>query len=136
MEHFVSQFGGWLGIAAAVLFGVFSFFGLFNKTAKTLKKEETETAKDVIDLLSKKVDVLEKKVEELETSVNKLTTENQTLRDVLQGRDEVTQQFYKDAYIAMGLVKHNDDISTKNGEHIAGIEKALAGIEGLLKGKQ
>lgn len=125
MEQFITQFGGFIGIATAVIVGLIAFFGIWNRRSKELKKEETETADSVINLLSKKVDVLEEKVEELESKVDTLTKENKTLRDVLQGRDEATQQFYKDAYSAMEIIKHNDSISEENSRTLAKIATLL-----------
>lgn len=133
MENFIQSFGGWMGIIAAVLFGAFSFFGMFNKNSKQLRKEETDTAKDVISLLSSKVSVLEERVQELEISVDKLTTENHTLRDVLQGRDGETQKFYKDAYAVMEIIKHNDKISEENSKTLSKVSALLEAIVKLQK---
>lgn len=125
MKDLISQFGGVAGIVSVVIVGGFGLFSLFNKNSKALRKEETDTAKDVIDLLTSKVTVLEGKVEELETKVDTLTTENKTLRDVLQGRDGETKQFYKDAYSAIEVIKHNDKVSEENSKTLAKIATLL-----------
>lgn len=125
MENFVSQFGGWLGIISIVVVGVLAVAGFFNKENKKLKEEEKTTAKDIIDLLSKKVTILETKVGELETKVDTLTAENRTLRDVLQGRDSITQQFYKDTYVAIKIIEHNDKVSEENSKTLSRIAVLL-----------
>lgn len=125
METFVSTFGGWIGIIAAIVMVIPYIIGIFNKSAKEMKREESETAKEVVDLLSTKITVLESKVDELELKVDKLTVENTTLRDVLQGRDGETKQFYADARAAIKLIEHNDKISEENSRTLAGIGKLL-----------
>ncbi len=125
MESFVSQFGGWIGLIAAAVVSITYIISLFSKSSRELKKEESDTAKDVIDLLSTKVTVLEGKVNELELKVDELTTENRTLRDVLQGRDGETKQFYKDAYSAMEIIKHNDKVSEENSKTLSKIATLL-----------
>ncbi len=133
MDYFVENFGGWIGIIAAVVFGIFSLVGIINRSSRQLKKEETDTAKDVIELLSKKVDVLEAKVEELEGKVDSLTTENRSLRDVLQGRDGQTQKFYVDAYAAIEVIKHNDKVSEENSKTLTKIATLLEAVVKMQK---
>ena len=125
MKDLISQFGGVVGLISGIVGIVFFIFVTFNKNYKKLKKEETDTAKDVIDLLTSKVTVLEGKVKELETKVDILTTENKTLRDVLQGRDGETKQFYQDAYAAMKVIEHNDKVSEENSRTLAKIATLL-----------
>ena len=144
MQNFVTQFGGIIGIITTVVVGGFAIYGAFNKNSKILKKEESDTAKDVIGLLKDQVDALEKKVDdqgteikELTDKVQKLTDENKTLRDVLQGRDGETKQFYKDAYEAMKVIgnisqraEHNDEVSEENSRTLS---KIVALLEAVLK---
>ncbi len=125
MEHFISQFGGWIGIISILIVGGFAFFGKFSK-------EKNETANELITLLSKKSDVQDKdirelkgKIIEMEGKIDTLTRENKTLKDVLQGRDEKTEQFYKDAYTAMAIIKHNDETSEENSKILAKITTLL-----------
>lgn len=139
MEHFITQFGGWIGIAAAVIFGLFALIGLFNKNSKALKKEETDTATNVIDLLKEQVDALEGKVDqqhadiiELTKKVESLSSENETLTKVLQGRDGQTQAFYKDAYAGMEMVKA---ILKSTQENNTQITKLVTLMDGYIRAK-
>lgn len=140
MEYFVSQFGGWIGIAAAVIFGGFALIGLFNKNAKKLKKEETDTADSVINLLKEQVDALEKKVgqqsdeiEHLTEKVDNLTSQNKTLTEVLQGRDGSTQKFQQDAYAAMKVI---EAIAQSSKENNQALTKLIAIVETTMKAKE
>jgi Zn-dependent metalloprotease len=137
MQYFISNFGGWIGVIAAVVFGVFSLIGILNRNTKEMKEQQNDAARDLIDLLTKKVNVLEGKVDQQEKDIITLTktveglrSENKTLTEVLQGRDSITQQFYKDSYNAMEVAKHNDSVSEENSRNIA---KLVSLLEAALK---
>lgn len=125
MTAFFTQFGGYAGVAASIVTVVFVLIGYSHKESRALKKEEADTAKNVIDLLTNKVTVLEDKVNEMEIKIDELTAENRTLRDVLQGRDVETKQYYKDAYAMMEVIKHNDKISEENSKILARLSSLL-----------
>ena len=126
MDNFVSTFGGWIGIITAVIVGIFAIIGIVNKNSRDLEKVQSDTANDVIKLLKEQVDALSTKVniqdtdiKTLKQSIDNLKTENRILSDVLQGRDVQTQQFYKDIYASMEIVKHNDKTSEDNSKLLA-----------------
>lgn len=157
MLAFIQQFGGLFGLSIGVILGIIALIGYFDKTRRernqAIKKDETETEDRVMTLLKEQVDALEKKVdtkegriEELENKVDELTKkvdrqnqdirslteENHSLTKILQGRDDTTQQFYKDAYAAMAriasmetTVQHNDKVSESNAKTLAKIDTLL-----------
>lgn len=139
MTTLITQFGGFVGFATFVIWGVFALIGLFSKTKKGLKKEETETEDRVMNLLRGEVSELTRKVNKqdvdiknLTDKVNTLTSENKLLTDLLQGRDGETKQFYKDAYAMMEVIKHNDKVSEENNKSLTRI---VALIESYVKPK-
>lgn len=139
MESFITQFGGYIGVSTAVIVGVFALIGLINKNSRALKKEETETATSVIDLLKEQVDALETKVDQQDMDIRELTkkveslkTENHTLTEVLQGRDGTTQQFYKDAYAAMKVI---EAIAQSSKDSNQALTKLIASLDGFMKAK-
>lgn len=97
MEHFVNQFGGWAGIAAFIIVGIFAIIGMVDKSTRARRKEVAELLKEQVDALEGKVELLSKQVEELKK-------ENETLIRVLQGRDEQTQLFYKKGFESMKTI--------------------------------
>jgi predicted RNase H-like nuclease (RuvC/YqgF family) len=120
---FIAQIGNWAGIVAMVVVGIFVVIGIVDKKKKELKKEETDTASNVIDLLKEQVDALEGKVDKQENQILALTgevtqlrAENKTLTEVLQGRDDKTQQFYKDCYAAIEMMKITNAASVENNK--------------------
>lgn len=91
-----------LGIAS----GVYMLDGYRSKK----KKEEDDAGDRLVNILQKTVTELEERIDqydlnftELNQKVNKLVTENKTLRDIIQGKDEETQRFYKQAFEGMKL---------------------------------
>lgn len=139
MQNFITNFGGYIGVASAVIFGAFGLFGIFNKNARAMKKEGIDTAKDVIDLLNAKVAALEAKMDEYQETVDELTkkvdslqAENHTLTQVLQGRDGQTQQFYKDMYASMEVMKN---IAISSADNSKTLTKLMATLDGFMKAK-
>lgn len=125
MTDFISQFSTQLIVLGAVIAGGIALYGVFDKKARERRKDENKTEDRVIDLLQKEVGILSKRVEQQDKDIKELTkkvtaleTENDTLVRVLQGRDDMTQKFYKDAYIAMENIKKTYDVAIGNNTHM------------------
>ena len=105
---------------------------MFDKRKRGIKKEENETEDRVMSLLREEVKELTKKVNKqdddiriLTEKVDMLQSENKTLKDVLQGRDDSTQQFQKDAYSAIEIIKRSEKTSDENAKLLAKIVSLL-----------
>lgn len=73
--------------------------GILQDTVTTLEKKVDDQKKEHDEILTD----FTKQMEQLTKKVDHLEKENETLRDVLQGRDEQTQKFYKKAFESMEL---------------------------------
>lgn len=125
MTDFISQFSTQLLVLGAVIAGGIALYGVFDKKSRERRKDENKTEDRVIDLLQKEVEILSVKVEQQDRDIKELTkkvsaleTENETLVKVLQGRDDMTQKFYKDAYIAMENIKKTYDVAIGNNNNM------------------
>lgn len=119
----------WIGAIVIVVplsvIGVFAVVGIFDKQKRERKKEQDDADDRLIKLLQQTVTELETKVNKYDADIQNLTkavtelkTKNQTLLDILQGRDENTQDFYKNANEAIGVAKETNGIVKKTNENI------------------
>lgn len=119
-----SDLMGWVAIIGLGIFGAVAIYGLFDRESRERKKKINGDLNGSEDRL---IDVLKKTVEELERKVNNQTTElknltvkveglereNETLVKVLQGRDDQTKEFYKQAFESMKVVHTiHDSVTT------------------------
>lgn len=120
MENFLSTVTG-IVISIGTVFAIVVVGGLYLLGIIKGKKDNEDDRlitilKETVDALEKKVDdqkreydtivtSLSTKIDTLTTKVQKLEEENETLVKVLQGRDEQTQLFYKEAFKAFELVE-------------------------------
>lgn len=125
MPEFASQFGSWLVIGAAVVLGGVALYGLFDKRRGEVKKEETAVEDRLIALmkqereeLNKRLDEQDDTITELEAKVDKMTHENELLVKVLQGKDEASLKFQKDAYEAMGKLNLVFELGKSTSENL------------------
>ncbi len=100
-----------LGIAA----GLYMLDGYRSKK----KKEENDGEDRLINILQKTVDNLQTTVtqqtvdiEDLTKEVSDLKKDNQLMREILQGRDGETKEFYKQGFEAMKLTREVHDSMT------------------------
>jgi hypothetical protein len=103
---------GWVGAVSILIIGIFSLIGIFDKTRRERQKTVTEETKELITILKEKIIALEDRVKNAETSATaaqlnstKTEAENRTLRDIIQGRDNNTVEFQKQAMVAMRQVE-------------------------------
>ena len=130
MESFLPEtLSGWVGVIVIAIplsvGGMFALFGLFDKSRSERKKANDVADDRLINLLQQTVTELEGKVNKQDIDIKALTvvveslkTKNQTLVEVLQGRDGQTQEFYKQAYDIFGVAKETNGLVKKTNENI------------------
>lgn len=130
MEHFLTTAPGIIisvgSILAVVAVGVLYFLGL-------LKGKKDNADDRLIDILKTTVEELEKKVDKQRTDIDELTTEVEELRrdnkryiEILQGRDEATKEFYKQALESMQVSKATHEIVISLAESMKSMAETLA----------
>lgn len=125
MSNLLTQFGSWLAVGTVIVLGLVALFGIFDKRRGEIKKDENDTEDRLIklfkeerDQLNKRVDDQNKLIGDLEKKVDKMTHENELLIAVLQGKDEASKQFQKDAYESMAKLNVLLDLGKVNNENI------------------
>lgn len=120
-----NSFIGWAGVLTFFVVGAVAFYGLWDKTSRDRRKDGNASEDRLIDLLKKTVDELERKmnkqtidIEELSKKITHLEKENETLVKVLQGRDEQTQTFYKQAVESMKVAAETHDVVSTLAKNI------------------
>ncbi len=95
-------------VAVAISVVVMAVYTFFNKK----KKDDVDAEDRLIDILKKTVDELSTKVDgqgkeivELREAITDLESENEKLVEILQGRDEKTQEFYRQAFEAFKVMQ-------------------------------
>lgn len=119
MQQFLNSPAGILTaigvLIAAVVTGAVAIVGLWDKKARERKKKvdtDLDHSEDrLVDILKKTVAELEKKVNQqtidiasLTKKIDNLEHENETVIKVLQGRDEQTQEYFKQGFQAMKVI--------------------------------
>lgn len=138
MEHFLTTLPGiivaWTAIATGIITGALYVIGLV--------KGKKDTADDrLIDILQKTVTELEKKVDKQTTDiegltkqVDQLTSDKNTYLQILQGKDEASKEFYKQAVVSMTVVQQTHDAVTTMAESIKNTNESIKGMnENMLK---
>ena len=115
MEHFFTTTLGIVTSLGAILIvavtGFLYIVGIYSKQKGERKREEDAGDDRLIKLLQTTVTELEKKVTKqdadlqlLSAEVGKLRSENETLIQILQGRDKQTQLFYEKGFESMKVL--------------------------------
>lgn len=119
MESLIGQLPYASGVIAIVIIILGIAAGLYMLDGWRQKKRETEDKGEdrLITILQTTVTELEKKVnkqtndiEKLTKKVDELERENTMLIRVLQGRDEQTQEFYKQAATSMRIANETHEL--------------------------
>jgi len=115
----LQQTGTIIIIVTLVVGGAVAVYGLWDKNVRDRRKDGDQSEDRLIDLLKKTVDELEKKVNQQAADIKVITTkmqhlekENQTLVKVLQGRDDATQQFYRQMLESIKVTQSTHDTVT------------------------
>ena len=129
-----------IAMAGLSIAGGFAIFGLFDQRAKKKKKMEDDADDRLINLLQQTVGELEKKVTLMEAdqrimtdAIKDLKSKNQTLLEVLQGRDNNTKEFNQRMLEAAAIAEKANTQAEKNGQNIKKLvdllERHLSAIE-------
>lgn len=118
MENILTNlpFGSWIMAAVIFILGIAAAYYFFDKDRRARRIEEDEAEDRLIKLLKATVEEFEgklkaqdEKITSLTKKVEELEHDNDKLVEILQGRDGQTQQFYKDAYVAMEKLSRTQD---------------------------
>lgn len=110
---------GWVAVLTVVVVGGVAVYGIWDRKAKERKKEVDDGEDRLIDILQKTVTELEGKVNKQTDDIKNLTQQvellnrdNKNYIDIFRGRDEQTQQFYKQGFESMKITQENHDLLT------------------------
>lgn len=121
MESLIGQlpYAGWIIAIVVLILGVAAGVYMLEGYRSKKKEEETKGEDRLIDILQKTVTELDKKVTKQDTDIKELTEEvrkvkdeNKLLREVLQGRDADSKEFYKQAFESIKLARETHDVVT------------------------
>jgi len=86
---------GWIGLMIAALAGGFTAYMFYNKNKDGADDRLINILKETVDALEEKVNKQSTDIAALTKKVDELEKENETLIEVLQGRDKNTLEFQK-----------------------------------------
>lgn len=108
--HLPNDILGWLGLVFMFIIAITNFKLTRDKTIKERTKEVDSLDQKLISGLKETVGQLEKKVQLLEDQhsknaelITQLSASNQTMRDILQGRDKDSLEFQRQGLETMKL---------------------------------
>ena len=107
MYEFISQLPsspiGWIGLVLAAIAGGFSAYIIYNRNKDGSDDRLIGILQKTVDELEKKVNKQSDDIESLTKKVDELERENETLIEVLQGRDKSTLEFQRQMLEAMRI---------------------------------
>lgn len=115
----IQQIGSIIIVITLAIGGGLAVYGIWDKVRRDRQKDTDGSEDRLIDLLQKTVNELEKKVNQQTADIKVITTkmqhlekENETLVRVLQGRDDATQQFYRQMLESIKVTQSTHDTVT------------------------
>lgn len=119
-------------IGVVVVVGALYFAGLWKGKKDDADDRLIKILKETVDAQTKNIDDLDKKVTKLQEREKELTNEVSELRkdnkkyiEILQGRDQQTQEFYKQAFEAMKISKETFTIVTAMAQGMTDTNKNI-----------
>lgn len=134
MEALINQvpYGGVVAGIVIVILGIAAGMYMLDSYRSKKKKEEDGDEDRLIGILQTTVKELEGKVDklvarekELTKEVSDLSKENKTLLAVLQGRDQQTQEFYKQGFESMKRSEQMFETMKTLVESVATLSKSI-----------
>lgn len=124
---------GWLTLLVAFGLSVVSAILLYRRFSNGESDRLIDILQGTVEELEKKVNKQDDDIKSLTKKVEMLQTTNETLTAVLQGRDEQTQRFYRNAEDAMKTGKETNDLVKGLVQAVTHLTQA---IEGNMVGNQ
>lgn len=107
MYEFLSQLPnspiGWIGLTIAAIVGGFTAYMFYNKNKDGADDRLINILKETVDQLEEKVNKQSEDIKTLTIKLDELERENETLVEVLQGRDKSTLEFQRQMLEAMRI---------------------------------
>lgn len=126
----------WVSAIVLVALATAAVIYALDKRARERSKDVNEAGDNLIKLLKETVDELKTKVDgqeieikSLRKAVTELENENEKLVEILQGRDEKTQEFYRQAFEAFKVMQETQATVKVLSENFVNTNK---NIENLL----
>lgn len=123
------MYGGWV---IAVSFGLFEIYSNRNRQ---LRRDNDETAKNLIDNLTKTVELQKEQLEQMQSAeiergkqIASLQGQVQTLSEILQGRDPKMQTFLQQVPELCEIVGQNREIALNNGKAVKDLTEAITSL--------
>lgn len=122
-------------IIGGVIVGIFYLIGLFGKIRRSNNEDANEANEFVIKSLKEKIEILQQQM--LDATNNLIATnkrldelqhENRLLREILQGKDSITQQYYQAGYESMTTIKDLVEITKSNHDILVEIRNSQPSI--------
>lgn len=136
MYEFITQLPnspiGWIGLVLAAIAGGFSAYLIYNRQKDGADDRLITILKETVDQLEVKVNKQSEDIEKLTKKITSMEHENEVLVKVLQGRDDQTQQFYKQAFEAMKIAHDTHNVVTTLAESIKNTNDNMAKLIELL----
>lgn len=112
LKSLPSTITAWVLLIGMAMVGSLAIYGLYDK-ARIERRRSSDSEDDrLINILKGTVDELEKKftkatndIDLLTAKVDHLSRENEALIKILQGRDEQTQEFYRQGFVMFKQVE-------------------------------
>jgi len=122
MYEFISQLPnspiGWIGLIIAAIAGGAGAYMVYNKQKDGADDRLISILKNTVDQLEVKVNKQSDDIEKLTKKITSMEHENEVLVKVLQGRDDQTQTFYKQAFESMKKANETHDVVTTLAENM------------------
>lgn len=122
MYEFLSQLPnspiGWIGLTIAAIVGGFTAYMFYNKNKDGADDRLINILKDTVDQLEEKVNKQSKDIEMLTIKLGELERENETLVEVLQGRDKSTLEFQRQMLEAMRIGMETNGLAKETAESL------------------
>lgn len=119
IEQLPSTAIGWIGLIIAATAGGFVAYLYYNRQKDGADDRLINILKQTVDALETKVNKQSEDIEALTKKVNELERENDTLIEVLQGRDKNTLEFQKQMLDAMKIGMETNGLAKENSEKLA-----------------
>lgn len=122
MYEFISQLPnspiGWLGLIIAAVAGGAGAYMVYNKQKDGADDRLINILKGTVDALEEKVNKQSEDIQLLTVKVDELERENETLVEILQGRDKSTLEFQRQMLEAMRIGMETNGLAKETSQSL------------------